>query len=356
MSRFRFLTGSYTEEDLFPGSRGEGIRIWELDSTDGSIASLSTFSEVSNSSWVAVDPTGFRVAVASEHVGGRSKVCLVEVNPDGSLNLTHTVPAGDATCHIAFSPDGNLLASAAYMGGEVQLMQIEKGRFIGQPATWSYEGSGPNPGRQEAPHAHHVLFSPDSRQLYVTDLGTDRIWCHRIENGKLPKPPVSVGFPPGEGPRHLVVDWDRFKAFALAELTGTVHLLGVDRGSGLLTWRNAIPSLPAGWKNLPSGAAIRRHPTRPLIYASHRNGGLIAGFRIDEDGNQPVCIGIHDTADPTPRDFNISPDGGWLVVAGQETHRLYVHPIDRETGRVGPVHCSAECGSPVCVEWMPGCW
>jgi 6-phosphogluconolactonase len=352
MSRFRFLTGSYTESDLFPGSRGEGVRVWELDSDSGSVSPVSTCDGISNPSWIAVHPSGNLVAVASEHIDGASEVCLLKLEPDGSMRLADSMSSGDATCHVAFSPDGNLLASASYVGGEVQLMLMEQERFNGKRSVFAYQGQGPNRGRQESPHAHQVIFSPDSRFLYVTDLGSDRIWCHQVENGSLSQPDSSVEISSGEGPRHMAVNWRRHEVYLLAELTGRVHRLLLNPETGGIACRDSVSSLPDYWCNGPSSAAVRMNPSKSHMYVSNRNGGLITGFKVGAEGGRLKCIGFFTTDDPSPRDFNISPDGRWLLVAGQETHLISVHPVEPDSGEIGPAIHSVDCGSPVCLEWI----
>lgn len=353
MSRFRFYTGSYTDADLFPGSRGEGIQLWELEAASGSLEPLSAFSGVSNPSWVAVDPEGRFMAAASEHVGGASRTCLLQIGPDGSLTLSDTVSSGDATCHVAFSPDGRFVASAAYVAGEVQLIRVDEGAFTGRAQVHPYDGSGPDPDRQEAPHAHQAVFSPDGALLHVTDLGSDRIWSHRIGNGLLHVPAFSLSLPPGEGPRHVAFDWKRSLGLVVGELTGHVHLFTVEAEAGVFTLLHSLSSLPEDWQKAPSSAAIRMHPGRPFVYVSNRNGGLLSTFRVDVDRRRLQRVDIRQLQDPSPRDFHVSPDGRWLIVAGQESHRLYVHPIDSETGRIGPVRFEAACPSPVCLAWLP---
>jgi len=133
MAAFRFITGSYTEETLFPGSKGDGIQVWQVDSTNGGISLISTCPAIANPSWIAVHPNGRLIAATSEQVHGKSRIALFAVSEEGDLDLLDSIPAGDATCHAAFSPDGQLLASAAYMAGEVQLMMVGEKGFSGAP-------------------------------------------------------------------------------------------------------------------------------------------------------------------------------------------------------------------------------
>jgi len=231
-------------------------------------------------------------------------------------------------------------------------MSLDGDRFRGRPSTFAYEGRGPNLERQEAPHAHQIVFRPDSRFLYVTDLGNDRIWCHQLDNETLSPPVFSTVLPGGEGPRHMAVDWKHGEAYVLAELTGRVHCLSIDPSCGRMSVRDSVSSLPADWTGVPSSAGIRLHPAQPYLYVSNRNGGCITGFRTGTGGGALQRIGIWATGDPCPRDFNISPDGRWLLVVGQDSHRISVHPIDQESGGIGPVGTAVSCGSPVCLEWI----
>lgn len=350
MQKFRFFTGSYTCDDLFPGSSGAGIQLWELDSSTGCIELISTFTEVSNPSWLAVDPGGNYLAAGSEHIGGASKVALMAIGEGGNLELIASMPSGDATCHVAFSPDGSWLASAAYVAGEVQLVKIGANGFNGPAQRFRYQGRGPDRVRQESPHAHQVVFSSDGAWLYVVDLGADRIWCHHIGEGRLTEPAHGVALPPGSGPRHMVTDQSRSRAFVISEMTGQVQCLSIDPLRGQLSHVGSLSSMPEDAKLPASCAAIHLHPCGRFLYTSNRNGGLLTGFRLGSGrADWLERIGIWQLPDPCPRDFQISPDGRWLIVAGQTTHRLTAHAIDPVAGSIVPAKFAVPCASPVCI-------
>lgn len=348
MTTFRFFTGSYTEEDLVPDSQGEGIVSWELDSRTGGLRRLAGYAGLSNPSWVTVDPKGRYLAAASEHVSGASRVCLFEIEAGQRLNLTDSRPTGDASCHVAFTPDGQWIGVAAYMGGGVHFFRRNEGVFAGESQDFRYTGSGPNAARQEAPHAHQVVFSRDGSRAWVPDLGSDRIRIHTLKGGRWEPAEEALVTEPGMGPRHLVSFEERGVAYILGELTGSVQALPLKPGTDGPS--APFSTLPEGWSASPSAAAIRRHPRLPVVYCSHRDGGAISWFPVGPEAVVPNSCPSIRTRDPSPRDFNISPDGRWLVVAGQETGTLCTHSLDPESGAPDPepAHCVVS-GSPVCV-------
>ncbi len=50
-----------------------------------------------------------------------------------------------------------------------------------------------------------------------------------------------------------------------------------------------------------------------------------------------------------PRGFAISPDGGWLVAAGQDRNSLASHKIDPATGKLTPAGKADGVRAPLCV-------
>lgn len=353
MGVYQFLTGSYTEADLFPGSKGNGIELFELDAASGALTRRWGYREISSPAWVAADASGCRVAVASEHSEGASKVYLLEMGAGGGLKIVEQVTAGDCTCHTAFAPDGGMVASAAYLSGEVQWMQVGQGAAFAERQVYGYQGSGPNRARQGSAHAHQVVFSPDGQWLYVPDLGADTVWGHRVARGQLSAPAAALRLPGGEGPRHMVFDWEASPyGFVLAELTANVHSVSRNAQTGELEYIGAVATLPAGWGSVPSAAAIRLHPRLPVIYASNRDDGRVCVLRFCRSTGALQVIGALACEDPSPRDINVSPDGRWLLVGGQATGQLFVYPLDAESGAIGPLQQVAACPSVVCIAWL----
>ena len=123
---------------------------------------------------------------------------------------------GKGPAHIALSKEHNVIIVSNYSSGGIVAYAIDPatGGMSKDPLlVESYErGSGADPERQEAPHAHGAVFFRDS--AYAVDLGGDKIWHYGIKQDAS-KGGVSIerkghlDLAPGLGPRHLSVDASR---------------------------------------------------------------------------------------------------------------------------------------------------
>jgi 6-phosphogluconolactonase len=135
------------------------------------------------------------------------------------------------------------------------------------------------------------------------------------------------------------------------DITALAH----DAAKGTLTAIQTISPLPpdAANANKNSTAEIFCHPNGKFVYVSNRGHDSIAVFAIATDGkvtlveNAPAGV-------KTPRGFAISPDGGWLVAAGQDSNSLASHKIDPTTGKLTPAGKADGVGAPACVVFAAG--
>ena len=90
--------------------------------------------------------------------------------------------------HAIWSVDktGRILFVANYGNGTVASFALKQDGSIGQKTGFDqHTGKGPNAERQEGPHAHAVVISPDNRFLFVPDLGSDQIKIYRVDAAKV---------------------------------------------------------------------------------------------------------------------------------------------------------------------------
>ena len=122
---------------------------------------------------------------------------------------------GKGPAHIALSKDHNVIIVSNYSSGGIVAYAIDPatGEMSKDPVLVErYEkGSGADPERQEAPHAHGAFFLRDN--AYVVDLGGDKIWHYGVKQDASKGVSIErkghLDLDPGLGPRHLAVDASR---------------------------------------------------------------------------------------------------------------------------------------------------
>lgn len=341
-----FFIGTYTKN-----AESRGIYSGTLDSMTGALGPLVLAAETPNPSFVALAPGNRFLYAAGE--AAESEVSAFSVNTDRTLTPLNSRPSGGASaCHVWVDPSGKRVLAANYRGGSISVFGVEDGGGLGERTAFvQYSGSGPNPKRQEAPHAHAIYTSADGKFVYACDLGTDKVFSYHLgEDGSLsPTDPPSASVPPGAGVRHLAFGpGDRF-VYAANELGLSVTVFSRDAETGALKPLQTIPLLPEGEASEGSSAAeIVFHPTLPRLYATTRGANRISVFGVLPDGSLER-LQVVPSQVAAPRGFDLDPGGRWAVVAGQADNKIAVLGVDPGTGLLSPTEYSASVGTPVCV-------
>ncbi|MEV0615984.1 beta-propeller fold lactonase family protein [Nonomuraea sp. NPDC050404] len=253
----------------------------------------------------------------------RGWLTAFQVRQEDLSPLDERPSEGDSPCHVAVSPDGGLLAAANYGDGTATLYRLdERGAFAGEPIVLRNEGSGPDPERQEGPHAHQCVFHDGL--LHVSDLGTDEIRRYHHDGTRLESIPMS----PGTGPRHFAFSDGRL--YVAGELDGTVTLIDGDR-------RTVAPASRREGKNAPSHLQIDGE----FVYVANRGPDTVSVLRAAD--LSPVAE--VPSGGQWPRHFAI--DGADLYVANQNSGA-----VTRFTLRDGVPEPTGEAyavESPACV-------
>jgi 6-phosphogluconolactonase len=345
-----FYLGCYTKPG---GSRG--IQRGSLNLETGALKNEGLAAEAKNPSFLATHPSGKFLYAAIEEGGGAVGAFAIE--NDGSLRrLNQESTKGAGNCHVMVDASGKNVLAANYGSGSVACLPIREDGTVGPASSFvQHAGSSVNPRRQSGPHAHSVYFNGNF--AYSCDLGTDDVFVYRFDAAKgslTPNDPPSGKVPPGGGPRHLAFHPKGGFAYVNNEMTSSVTVFTHDAQKGTLTPVQTISTLPAdaadAGKN--STAEIFCHPNGKFVYVSNRGHDSIAVFAIGADGRLSV-VQIAPANVKIPRGFAISPDGRWLVAAGQSSNSLASHKIDPETGRLTPAAELKEVGAPVCVLFAP---
>jgi 6-phosphogluconolactonase len=80
----------------------------------------------------------------------------------------------------------------------------------------------------------------------------------------------------------------------------------------------------------------------------------LAVFSIDSQSGALRHVQTITTEGKVPRNFGISPDGQWVVVANQDSHTLVSFRRDPSTGTLQPTGMTLQCPSPALICFLPG--
>ena len=141
--------------------------------------------------------------------------------------------------------------------------------------------------------------------------------------------PAAFDVAPGSGPRHLDFHPNGKYAYLINELSGAVIAFNYDANAGNLT---QIQTIQADTLSAKGSADIHVSPDGKFLYASNRlKGDGIAIFSINQVDGKLTKVGYQETG-VHPRNFVITPNGKFLLVASRDNDVIQIFLIDRVTG------------------------
>src|SRR4051794_22793504 len=175
-ARRRFVyVGTYTAPGVPPGgtrpSKAVGIYVFRLNPQTGGLVPLPALTvPASNPSYLALNPSGTTLYCVHEDPVGQ--VSAFRVNPStGGLTLLNTLPTeGENPTHLSVGVSGRYLFAANYSSGSYPVYLLRPDGGIDRRTDLFHgtgNGTGPNPDRQEAPHAHQILARNHNGTTYV---------------------------------------------------------------------------------------------------------------------------------------------------------------------------------------------
>lgn len=352
----RIYVGTYTEGD------DQGINLLEMDPESGRITLNGVVAITENPSFLAIHPSKpllYAVNEVGQYEGESSgAVSAFRIDPEsGALTLINQQASkGGAPCHISVDSSGKNILIANYSGGNVAVLPINDDGSLGEANAVQHEGSGPNPRRQEGPHAHSINLDATGQFAVAADLGIDKYLVYRFDpesHTLTPHDPPAASVQPGAGPRHFDFHPSNRLAFGINEIDSTVTAFLFDPDAGTLTETQTVSTLPPDTDVSNSTADIHVHPSGRFVYGSNRGHNSIAIFLIDEEAGTIAPIGHQSTGGSTPRNFVIDPTGRFLLAANQATGSIVVFRIDQESGTLTQTEFQVEVPSPVCLKFVP---
>ena len=339
-------------------SLSKGIYHCRFNTEDGKLTEPTLAAEMEGPGFLAMHPT----QAVLYAVGGlkiEQVVAAFKIDRNGSmptLKFLNAVAIGDGgAAHVSLDQTGKTLFTAQYGGGSVAVFRINAdGSIKERTQLIDHEGAAKVvTGRQDSSHAHWTGVSPDNRYAFVPDLGLDQVVVYKFDAGAGTVTPHGKGVvPPGSGPRHMKFHPNGKWIYVLNELGLTVTLFDYDTTSGAMSPRQTVETVAVDQlarEKAKSTSEIRIHPNGKFVYAANRGHDTISVFKVNESNGELTRIQVENVRGATPRNFNLTPDGSWLLPAGQLSNSLGVFSIDQNTGMITFHQTSVYAPTPICV-------
>jgi 6-phosphogluconolactonase len=349
--------GTYTREN------SKGIYAWRFNAKDGSLKPLGLVAETVNPSFLAIHPNNRYLYSVSEvanrngQPGGAVSAFQMDT-ATGKLTPLNTVSSGGmGPCYVSVDKTGKVLLVANYNNGSIAAVPIKADGSLAEPsATIQHSGSSVDPKRQQGPHAHSIMPSPDNRFVLAADLGLDQLLVYRFnpDKGSLtPNDPPFGKLNGGAGPRHFAFHPGGRHVFVINEMQSTVTSFDYDKSKGALKEIATVSTLPKDFSGNNSTAEVLVHPNGKFLYGSNRGHDSIAVFSIDSSKATLTPVDHTSTQGRVPRNFRIDPTGRWLFAANQNAGGIVVFKLDPSTGKLTPAGQTLEVSAPVCIKFVP---
>lgn len=347
--------GTYT------GPQSKGIQSYRFTPSTGALSDESVAAEIPNPTFLAISPNQkflYAVSEVGQYEGQRSgSVSAYAIDrKTGKLTFLNRVPSrGAGPCFVTVDKLNRNVLVANYGGGSVAVLPVEAdGRLREASSFVQHSGSGPNPQRQKEPHAHSINLSPDNRFALVADLGTDEVVVYRFDPaaGTLTRQDTAK-LKPGAGPRHLTFSRDGNTVYVINELQSTITRFAYEKGTGKLTEKQTISTLPADFQGSSTTAEVQVHPSGKFVYGSNRGHDSIAVFAVAPGSGELSLVQNASTQGKTPRNFRFDLTGHYLFAGNQDSNTFVTFKVDPATGRLTPTGTPQTLGAPVCFKFVP---
>lgn len=343
--------GTYTE-----GGNSKGIYTYHFNQENGTFELLSS-ATAANPSFVTLSPDGKRLYAVSEYNDGRQGAYSFDVSED-KVQLSHpvflpTAPkealprTGADPCHIV--SDGKYVITANYTGGDISVFSLDA---AGRLQTEVQHISFVEALHGSASHIHCIIPTPEKRYVLVTNLGKNCVYRFRYKARKASKgvkvlKDMKVAYRISDtiqGPRHLTFSKDGRFAYLINELGGECVVLSYRKGK-----LKEIQRIMADEGGGRGSADIHISPDGRFLYTSHRlKKDGIAIFAIDPKKGSLTKIGYQHTG-IHPRNFAITPNGKYLLVACRDDNKIQVFERNEATGELTETAQAIEVDRPTCI-------
>ena len=341
--------GTYTRKT------SEGIYIYQFNTKTGDFTPLSIAKGIDNPSFLAFSPD-HRFLYSCGGKKGDSVHAFAIDKQTHYLTLLNgqSLGGGAGICHVAVDKTGRWLMTGNYGSGSISILPIQTdGHLSATTQHIQHDGHSINKKRQENAHVHSINIAPNNTDVFVPDLGMDKIVAYRLnaQTGQFTEGvPAFIKTAAGAGPRHFTFHPNGKFAYVIQELDATVTAFNYKNGT--LEPFQTIKTLPDDYTGLKWSSDIHISPDGKFLYGSNRAHESLAIYKIDKKTGQLTLVGLQSVNGKTPRNFAIDPTGRFVLVANQDSDNITIFKRHKKTGLLTATGKEIKLSQPVCLKFL----
>lgn len=343
--KYDFLIGTYTAN-----TSSEGIYSLHLDFKNSIFEAKLQSADIANPSYLAISKNKKQVFSVSELGENSSLSSFWFDKKTGALKLINKVDGvGADPCYVALSKKH--VFTANYSGGNIDVIERNSnGSMAGIVQNIQHVDRKSRSDKSAQAHVHQTVFSKCDKYLLVNDLGLDKLISYAYDGSgseNILTPFDTLSFKVGSGPRHLTFSKNGKYIYLLHELDGAVSIIRFENGKLNLIGETTV----ARKANISIGAAdIHISPDGKFLYATNRGSANdITCFAIEMDAKLRFVEQIS-VEGVSPRNFSISKDGRYLLVANQRSSQIVIFKRDKKSGKLIDTNIRVDVGAPACIK------
>jgi 6-phosphogluconolactonase len=333
----------------------------------GELSGFEVAAPTVHPSFLAMHPRLPILYAVNEAPQGNGALCSFRLDA-ASASLTpleRVSSGGNGPCFVSVDATGQDAFVANYGGGSFAAFGLTAAGGMRSAGFFDCEKNaacgalGPNTARQEAPHMHCAVVSPDNRFVLACNLGEDAIEIFRIHPGAAAptEAPARIAARAGSGPRHLAFHPNGLWLYCIHELDCTIDLYDWNVSNGVpapVLRKDSVTSTLATRADLPgsTGCEILISPDGKFLYGNTRGENSLVVYRVDAKTGllkeqQRVFSGGGLT-----RHIAFDPSRRWLLCANQATSTVTVFAHDPATGRLSETPKSFVLDTPMFIQFV----
>lgn len=339
-------------EQLFLGGytrrTNDGLYTQTFDSIKGSFTPREQIDHIQG-------PTYFDLSVSEgllftiEKASPLSGVAIYQFHESGTWSkisqLLHLKHPG---CHLFYRQESRTLYVSNYHEGNLTVYGMDANKQLQLLQTIPFTGSSIHPNQEQA-HIHFASCLKYKNFIFICDLGSDVVWVYQLNtDGKIDKVIDRLELPAGTGPRHMVQHPHLPYIYIIGELDNTTHRCSVDK-QGHLQWLSSYSNLAKPHPQA-SGAAIKLSNDGRHLYVSTRYADQLTVFEVDSLNGQLKTQQLISSYGKVPRDFCLSVNEQYILVAHQDSDYLSLFSRDPNSGCLTFIHNEIYAPECVCIQ------